>query len=116
MGYFCRLTRDCLPRLGAVALIMILGLWAMQSNAATVPTKYNYTNYLKNNTRAKGRTFAIPKIPARGKHVTEIFIKSSWLTLAPSIQGKGDGRSHNANFDPKRTRAFIVMDWAAGRG
>ena len=90
-----------------------------------IPSRYDFDGYLSQNPGAKGVRFHFTPEPTYGVVIHEAFIARNEVELfqAPSPFGfplkglaLGDDRGHDPNFDPRRTRAFIVVDFIQGEG
>jgi hypothetical protein len=78
-------------------------------------------------------TFRFPKLPCMGIYTHEIFIPTKYVALSSDVKstiadtfeklalgvrvvGHGDNRTQSRTFDPARTRAYLVLDFDAGKG
>lgn len=76
--------------------------------------------------------FTFPKYPQLGVYVHEIFMSEDYVNADGNIsadafskisslagvtlKAKGDDRWHNTNFDPSKSRGFVVLNFNTGKG
>lgn len=118
--------RSWVAALVAVPLLAVAGCADVDDEAlgtsedaivqCALPAKYDFKAFRAANPRSRGVEFSFAPVPELGVYVHEAFIPDARVKVAPGLYLRGDGRTHDANFDPGRTRMTLVVDFVRGKG
>lgn len=86
--------------------------------------RYGYDAYRDAHSGENGAQWTFPPVLTLGVYVIEVFIQDRrvpvgtlcYSGICGEVDGHGDDRGHNRHFNPRETRAFIVIDFVNGKG